>query len=75
MAIWHLVFFCWKGKVLERDNQPHAHPRAKCARKRDGLPRPLCHELSIHASSSSASSARPDPNPVPRHDDEVIEAL
>ena len=48
------------GKVQEqstRARNQHAHPRAMCARRRDGLPRPFWIDKSSHASSSSASSA------------------
>jgi hypothetical protein len=46
----------FRSKVLELETK-HAHLRAMCARRSDGLPRPFWIDKSSHASSSSASSA------------------
>jgi len=80
MAIWHLrgvFFFCWKGKVLERDktNQQRSPAGYVCAEKGRPAAAPLPRTKHPRIVVLCVLCARPDPDPVPRHDDEVIEAL
>ena len=71
------LFFVGNAKFWrERDNQPTRSPAGYvCAEKGRPPAAPLPRTKHPRIVVLCVLCARPDPNPVPRHDDEVIEAL